>query len=55
MDGASTAAFKEMLEVVKLVLDIKLNCLKMQPKDDSKEWNFFLIATVIGPVMLKPE
>jgi hypothetical protein len=39
MDGSSTAAYKEMQIVVKFVLDTKLYCLKMQPKDDSKEWD----------------
>jgi hypothetical protein len=34
MDGASIAAYKEMLRVVKFVLDTKLYCLKIQPKND---------------------
>jgi hypothetical protein len=37
IDGARIVACKEMLRVVKFVLDTKLYCLEIQPKDDSKE------------------
>jgi hypothetical protein len=33
MDGAGIAAYKEMLKVVKFVLDTKLCFLKIHPKD----------------------
>ena len=39
MDGASFAAYREMQEVIKFVLDTKLNCLKLQPKHESEEWD----------------
>ena len=39
MDGASHAAYKEMLRVMKFVLDTKQYCLQMQPKDEGKEWD----------------
>ena len=39
MDGASHAAYKEMLRVMKFVLDTKQYCLKIQPKDEGKEWD----------------
>jgi hypothetical protein len=37
MDGASHAAYKEMLRVIKLDMDKKQYCLKMQPKDEGNE------------------
>jgi hypothetical protein len=39
MDGASHAAYKEMLRVMKFVMNTKQYCLKMQPKDEEKEWD----------------
>jgi hypothetical protein len=38
MDGASGTAYKEMSRVMKFVLDTKQYCLKMQAKDEGKEW-----------------
>jgi hypothetical protein len=39
MDGTSHAVYKEMSRVMKFVLDTKQYCLKMQPKDEGKEWD----------------
>jgi hypothetical protein len=39
MDGASSVAYKEMSRVMKFVMDTKQYCLKMQPKDEGKEWD----------------
>ena len=39
MDGASHAAYKEMLRVMKFVLDTKEYCLKLQPINETKNWN----------------
>jgi Reverse transcriptase (RNA-dependent DNA polymerase) len=39
MDGASHAAYKEMLRVMKFVLETKEYCLKMQPIEEAKNWN----------------
>ena len=36
MDGASHAAYTEMLRVMILFLDTKQYCLKMQSKDEGK-------------------
>ena len=35
MDGAST----EILRIMQFVLDTQSYCLKMQPKDEGKEWD----------------
>jgi hypothetical protein len=40
LDDASHAAYKEMLNVMKFVLDTKQYCLKTQPVDDGKDWDF---------------
>jgi Reverse transcriptase (RNA-dependent DNA polymerase) len=39
MDAASHAAYKEMLRVMKFVVDTKQYCLKMQLVDDRKDWD----------------
>ena len=39
MDGANLAACKEMLRVIKFVLDTKLFCLKLNPIHESEEWD----------------
>jgi hypothetical protein len=39
MDGANLAAYKEMLRVVKFVLDIKDYCLKLNPICENVEWD----------------
>jgi hypothetical protein len=39
MDGANHAGYKEMLRVMKFVLDTKQYCLKMQPVDEGKDWD----------------
>jgi hypothetical protein len=38
MDGANIAANKEMLRVVKFVLDTKDYCLKLNPICENEEW-----------------
>jgi hypothetical protein len=37
MDTASHAAYKEMLRVMKFVVDNKQYCLRMQPVEDRKD------------------
>jgi Reverse transcriptase (RNA-dependent DNA polymerase) len=39
MDATSHATYKEMLRVMKFVVDTKQYCLKMQPVDDGKDWD----------------
>jgi hypothetical protein len=39
MDGANLAACKEMLRVVKLLLDTKDYCLKLNPICENDKWN----------------
>jgi hypothetical protein len=39
MDGANLAAYKEMLRVVKFVLNTKHYCLKLNPAFENEEWN----------------
>jgi hypothetical protein len=39
MDAASHAAYKEMLRVMKFVVDTKQYCLKMQPIEEGKDWD----------------
>jgi hypothetical protein len=39
MDAASHAAFKEMLRMMKFVVDTKEYCLKMQPVEEGKGWD----------------
>jgi hypothetical protein len=42
IDGANLAAYKEMQRVIKLVLDTKLHCLKLQPRHESDKWDLVL-------------
>jgi hypothetical protein len=39
MDGANLAAYKEMLRVVKFVLDTKDYCLKLSSIFENEEWD----------------
>jgi hypothetical protein len=39
IDGANLAAYKEMLRVVKFVLDTKDCCLKLNPICENEEWD----------------
>jgi hypothetical protein len=39
MDGASHASYKEIMWVMKFVLDTKQYYLKMQPVDQGKDWD----------------
>jgi hypothetical protein len=39
MDAASHAVYKEMLRVMKFVVDTKQYCLKMQPIEEGKDWD----------------
>jgi hypothetical protein len=39
MDGSNLAAYKEMLRVVKFVLDTKDYCLKLNPVFENEEWD----------------
>jgi hypothetical protein len=38
MDGANLAAYKELLSVVKFVLDTRDYCLKLNPIFENEEW-----------------
>jgi hypothetical protein len=44
MDGANLAAYKEMLRVVKFVLDTKDYCLKLNPICENEEWGLVLYS-----------
>jgi hypothetical protein len=39
MDAASHAAYKEMLRVMKCVVDTKQYCLKMRSIEEGKDWD----------------
>jgi hypothetical protein len=39
MNGANIAAYKEMLRVVKSILDTKDYCLKFNPIFENEEWD----------------
>jgi hypothetical protein len=39
MDGANLATFKEMLRVIKFVLNTKEYCLKLAPELENEEWD----------------
>jgi hypothetical protein len=39
IDGANLAAYKEILTVVKFVLDTKDYCLKLNPVFENEEWD----------------
>ena len=39
MDGVNLAAYKEMLRVIKFVLDTKEYCLKLAPELENEEWD----------------
>ena len=42
MDVATLAAYKEMLRVIRFVLDTKLFYLKAEPKKDEEDWNLMV-------------
>jgi hypothetical protein len=44
MDVATLAAYKEMLRVIRFVLDTKLLYLKADPKKDEKDWNLMVYS-----------
>ena len=39
MDGATFAVYKEMLRVIKFLLDIKPFCLKTDPEAEEEDWD----------------
>jgi hypothetical protein len=39
MDGASIIAYKEMIRVIRFVLDTRDTCLKLKPNFDDENWN----------------
>jgi hypothetical protein len=39
MDGATLVVCKEMLRVIRFVIDTKWFCLKMEPKKIERDWN----------------
>ena len=46
MDGDNLAAYKEMLRIIKFVLDTKDDCLKMNPIHESEEWELVSYSDV---------
>jgi hypothetical protein len=44
MDGATLAAYKEMLRVIKFVLDTKSFCLKIEPKIEEEDWDLVVYS-----------
>jgi hypothetical protein len=44
MDGATLAASREMLRVIRFILDTKLFFLKMEPKKDEEDWNLMVYS-----------
>jgi hypothetical protein len=39
MDGATIAAYKKMIRVIRFVLDKRDNCLKIEPNLDDENWD----------------
>jgi hypothetical protein len=42
MYGATLEAYKEMLRVIRFVLNTQLLCLKIEPKKGEEEWNILV-------------
>jgi hypothetical protein len=53
MDGANLAAYKELLSVVKFVLDTRDYCLKLNPIFENEEW--YLVSYVDSDRSGNPE
>ena len=43
-DGATPAAYKELMRVIKFVLDTKNHALKIEPKMDEEEWDLVVYS-----------
>jgi hypothetical protein len=46
MNGANLAASKEMLRVIRFLLDNELFCLKMEPNKDEGDWNLLVYSDI---------
>jgi hypothetical protein len=44
INGATLAAYKKILRVIRFVLDTKLFCLKMEPKKNEEDWNLLVYS-----------
>jgi hypothetical protein len=44
MDGASIAAYKEMIRVISFVLDTRDTCLKLKPNLDDENWDLVVYS-----------
>ena len=44
MDGATLASYKEMLRVIRFVLDAKLFCLKMETLKNEEDWSLMVYS-----------
>jgi hypothetical protein len=53
MEGPFLASYKEMLRVIKSVLDTKEYCLKLAPELEMKNGIWYHIIIVIGQAILK--
>jgi hypothetical protein len=48
LDGARIAVYKEMIRVIRFVLDTRDTCLKLEPNLDDKNWD--LVVYVCGRI-----
>jgi hypothetical protein len=46
MDGATLAAYKEILRIIRFALDAQLFCLKMETKNDEDDWNLLIYSDI---------
>jgi hypothetical protein len=44
MDGASIEAYKEMIRVIRFVLDTRDTCLKLKPNLDGENWDLVIYS-----------
>ena len=47
-DGATSGAYKELMHVIKFVLDTKNHALKIEPKMDEEEWDLVVYSDSDG-------
>jgi hypothetical protein len=46
MDGANTLAYKDMIKVIKYVLDTTNNCLKLEPNLEDENWDLVVYIDI---------
>jgi hypothetical protein len=44
IDGANVVAYKEMIRVIKFVLDTRITCLRLKPNLDDENWDLMVYS-----------